>query len=46
MIKSVVREYHWAATQIDALFIDDIDYHGLIYWYNDVNELHKQTTNK
>lgn len=36
MIKTVVREHKWAPDKIDALFVDSEDYHGLIYWYDDV----------
>lgn len=36
MIKTVVREHHWPPDTIGGLFVDDIDYKGLLFWYNDV----------
>lgn len=39
MIKTVVREYHWPPDHIGGLFIDDMDYKGLEFWYNDVIEV-------
>jgi hypothetical protein len=36
MVKSVVRTYHWPPDVIGGLFIDNEDYRGLLYWYNDV----------
>lgn len=28
--------------EIDAFFIDDIDYKGLEYWYNDILEVNAE----
>lgn len=42
MIKSVVRTFQWTPEVIDNLYFDDIDYHGLIFWYNDVIEVSKE----
>lgn len=39
MVKSVVREHHWAPEVIGALFFDAQDYLGLQYWYEDVKEV-------
>lgn len=39
MIRSVVRDHHWTPDKIDGLYLDDRDYHGLEYWYNDVKEV-------
>lgn len=39
MVKSVVREHKWLPTQIGSLFIDDADYNGLEFWYNDCKEI-------
>ena len=41
-IKSVVNEYHWPPKIIDNLYCDDIDYQGLIYWYENLKELHSK----
>jgi hypothetical protein len=46
MVKSVVREHHWAPEIIGALFFDAEDRFGLEYWYTDVKEVHEQLTKK
>ena len=46
IIKSVVWEFHWTPFYIDELFIDDIDHHGLIYWYDFVLEREKEINKK
>lgn len=38
MIKTVVREHHWTPAIIESLYLDDTDFLGLEYWYNDVCE--------
>lgn len=35
MVKSVARVYNWPPNVIGGLFIDDWDYRGLEYWFND-----------
>lgn len=42
MVKSVVREHHWAPSEVGALYFDYQDYYGLIYWYEDVKEVDKE----
>lgn len=46
MVKSVVREHHFSAEKIDAFFLDDTDWHGLIFWYNDVLEVNNELKSK
>lgn len=41
VIKSIVNEFHWTPNQIDDLYLDDYDYHGLGYWFEVIKELHK-----
>ena len=41
MIKSVIREFHWLPKEIESLYLDDTDFLGLEYWYNDVKEVNK-----
>lgn len=36
MIKSVVREFHWTFLVIEQMYLDDEDYKGLEFWYNDI----------
>lgn len=38
MVKSVTRSHHYPPDVIDELFLDDNDYHGLEWLYNDVIE--------
>lgn len=42
MVDTVVMEHHWTPITIDNLYIDDIDYHGLVYWYNLSVKQHKK----
>jgi hypothetical protein len=46
MVKTVVRYHHWTPETVLNLYLDDTDFFGLIYWYNDVvqvlEELEKQ----
>jgi hypothetical protein len=37
MIKSVVRTHHWSPGEIGKMFLDEIDYNGIEYWYNDID---------
>jgi hypothetical protein len=46
MVKSVVREHHWAPSQVGALYFDAIDYEGLVYWYEDVKEVDESLKEK
>jgi len=42
VIKSIVNEYHWSPKIIDNLYCDDIDHNGLIFWYENLKELHSK----
>lgn len=42
MIKSVVREHHWAPHIVGALYFDAEDYQGLQFWYDDLAEMQKE----
>lgn len=42
MVKSIIREYHWTPKDIDNLFFDDDDYHGIFYIFNDLVEANEQ----
>jgi hypothetical protein len=43
----VARVYGWASPDvIDRFYIDDIDSHGLVYWYNDALEQQKEIEGK
>ena len=45
MIKTVVREHHFTPSEIDAFFLDEKDYHGLIFWYEDIRQVHEELNN-
>lgn len=43
MLKTVGRSYPWASPdKLDEMYCDDLDHHGLEYWYKDVEEQNKQ----
>jgi site-specific recombinase len=44
-IKSIKRLYKSSLDEIDKLFVDDHDHHGLIYWYEDAKDYIKQINN-
>lgn len=46
MIKSIVRFLRWTPKVIDKLYFDDLDYHGLVYWYNDARAYEKELKTK
>lgn len=38
MVLSVVRSFNWSISEIDKLYVDEIDYHGLVFWYEDIKK--------
>ena len=42
MVKTVVRAHHWDPEIIENLYLDDTDFLGLLYWYNDVLDEYKE----
>jgi hypothetical protein len=42
MVKSCVREYHWPPSVIEEMYLDDIDYKGIEFWYNDLVDIRNQ----
>ena len=42
-IKNVKRQYHCSIEEISNMYLDAVDYHGLIYWSNDAVEYQDQT---
>lgn len=46
MVTTVVREHHWSPTEINGLYLDDIDHFGLIYWYEDIKSMIADLKNK
>jgi len=41
----VVREHHWTPQKIESLYLDDADFFGLIYWFNDIREVNEELKN-
>lgn len=39
IISSVILHFKWPPSEIDQLYFDDIDYHGIIWHYNYIKEL-------
>ena len=35
MIRSCVRVYKWTPKDFESLYLDDADFFGLEYWFND-----------
>lgn len=46
MVQTVVREHHWPPDKFKKLYLDDTDYLGLEFWYNDVIHVGKELKNK
>lgn len=44
MIHQIVLELKWLPSQVGSLFVDDIDYNGLEYWYHAVKKMLKELT--
>jgi hypothetical protein len=47
MMKTLVRDNNWTPQTLDELFLDDLDHHGLVFWYDDsvhvAKEIKKQS---
>lgn len=41
MVKTIIWEYHFRPSEIDTLFFDKVDYWGLEYLYESVNDLNE-----
>lgn len=45
MVKTVIRTFRYTPDTIDNLYLDDLDYHGLEFLYQDAIE-HNKTIEK
>nr|WP_299067180.1 hypothetical protein [uncultured Allomuricauda sp.] len=43
MIITVVRYYKWPPPIVENLYLDDFDYNGLEFWFNDAKDQDKKT---
>lgn len=41
MIKTIVFEYHFQPSEIREMFVDDLDFQGIIYWYDECIRIDK-----
>ena len=42
MVKTVVFRFKWPPNKIGGFFIDNLDYRGLVFWYDEVVEEYKE----
>lgn len=43
VLVTLSRNFDWASPQVlNDLFIDDLDNFGLMFWYNDISQQHKE----
>jgi len=40
-IKSIVSEFGWSPNQINEMYVDDIDYLGIEFWYEHLLQVKK-----
>ncbi|WBL22961.1 hypothetical protein [Zunongwangia sp. HRR-M8] len=43
---SLVSEFHWTPKTVSNMFCDDLDHHGIIYWYELIKEQSKERDSK
>lgn len=43
MIMNIIKEFHWSPDIISGLFIDAIDYRGILYLNQEIEEMHKDS---
>lgn len=47
IFKTVARTYGWANPKLLSLmYLDDLDFEGLFYWYEDAKEMHEKSKEK
>ena len=46
MIKSIVDYHHWGPTEIKKMYVDHIDFKGIIYWYDELVRIEKMNKKK
>lgn len=43
---SLVDYHHWTPKTISKMYVDDYDFKGLVYWYNELVRINKQMKQK
>ena len=47
MIKTVARSFKWASPEVlKNMYCDKEDFEGIIFWYEDVEEQHREIESK
>jgi len=46
MVCNVARHYHWNPDLIEDFYLDDIDFHGIEFWNDDIARSSKEVTDK
>lgn len=46
MIKTIVEEYGFPPSEIKEMYVDDVDFQGIIYWYEECERLNKLRNKK
>lgn len=36
MIHSIAATYHWPPKEYESLYLDDADFFGIFYWYDEI----------
>lgn len=42
MVDTIVFRFKWLPKEIGSFFIDDLDYRGLVYWYERIESEQKE----
>jgi len=43
MIKSIAFNFNWTPKEIDELYCDDFDHHGIVYWFKEIKKQSDKT---
>ena len=46
MIMSIVDYHHWPPSEINKMFCDDVDFKGIVYWYDELIKIKKKMKQK
>jgi hypothetical protein len=46
MIMSIVDYHHWTPKTIKKMYVDDYDFEGIIYWYDELVRIDKESKKK
>lgn len=46
MIRTIVFEYHFQPSEIREMFVDNFDFQGIIFWYEEAERIIKLRNKK